>query len=92
MATGPSTARSKKTDPVDAPVSLYAATKRSGELISTSYTKLYGLKQSGLRFFTAYGPMGRPDMAYFGFTQKILSRRADRSFRRRQDGAGLHLY
>ena len=63
----------QETDPVDAPVSLYAATKRSGELISTSYTKLYGLKQSGLRFFTAYGPMGRPDMAYFGFTQKILS-------------------
>jgi UDP-glucuronate 4-epimerase len=63
----------KETDPVDAPVSLYAATKRSGELISTSYTKLYGLKQSGLRFFTVYGPMGRPDMAYFGFTQKILS-------------------
>jgi UDP-glucuronate 4-epimerase len=63
----------KETDPVDAPVSLYAATKRSGELISASYTKLYGLKQSGLRFFTVYGPMGRPDMAYFGFTQKILS-------------------
>ena len=63
----------KETDPVDAPVSLYAATKRSGELISASYSKLYGLKQSGLRFFTVYGPMGRPDMAYFGFTQKILS-------------------
>jgi UDP-glucuronate 4-epimerase len=63
----------KETDPVDAPVSLYAATKRSGELISASYTKLYDLKQSGLRFFTVYGPMGRPDMAYFGFTQKILS-------------------
>jgi len=63
----------KETDPVDAPVSLYAATKRSGELISASYTKLYGIKQSGLRFFTVYGPMGRPDMAYFGFTQKILS-------------------
>ena len=63
----------KETDPVDAPVSLYAATKRSGELISASYSTLYGLKQSGLRFFTVYGPMGRPDMAYFGFTQKILS-------------------
>jgi UDP-glucuronate 4-epimerase len=63
----------KETDAVDAPVSLYAATKRSCELLSSSYTKLYGLKQSGLRFFTVYGPMGRPDMAYFGFTQKILS-------------------
>jgi len=63
----------RETDPVDAPVSLYAATKRSGELISASYSKLYGLKQSGLRFFTVYGPLGRPDMAYFGFTQKILS-------------------
>jgi UDP-glucuronate 4-epimerase len=63
----------KETDPADAPVSLYAATKRSGELISASYTKLYGLKQSGLRFFTVYGPMGRPDMAYFSFTRKILS-------------------
>ncbi len=63
----------KETDPVDAPVSLYAATKRAGELISASYTTLYGLKQSGLRFFTVYGPMGRPDMAYFGFTRKILS-------------------
>ena len=63
----------KETDPVDAPVSLYAATKRAGELLSASYTKLYGLRQSGLRFFTVYGPMGRPDMAYFGFTRKILS-------------------
>jgi UDP-glucuronate 4-epimerase len=62
----------KETDPADQPVSLYAATKRSGELISASYSKLYGLKQSGLRFFTVYGPMGRPDMAYFSFTQKIL--------------------
>ena len=62
----------KETDPVDQPVSLYAATKRSGEILSASYTKLYGIKQSGLRFFTVYGPMGRPDMAYFGFTQKIL--------------------
>jgi UDP-glucuronate 4-epimerase len=63
----------KESDPVDQPVSLYAATKRSGELISASYSKLYGLKQSGLRFFTVYGPMGRPDMAYFSFTQNILS-------------------
>lgn len=63
----------KETDPVDAPVSLYAATKRSGELISGAYTRLYGLAQTGLRFFTVYGPMGRPDMAYFSFTRKILS-------------------
>ncbi len=61
-----------ETDPVDAPVSLYAATKRSCELMSGSYTRLYGMAQTGLRFFTVYGPMGRPDMAYFGFTQKIL--------------------
>ncbi|MFZ4122729.1 MAG: NAD-dependent epimerase/dehydratase family protein, partial [Caulobacterales bacterium] len=60
-------------DPVDAPASLYAATKRSCELISAAYAKLYGLRQTGLRFFTAYGPWGRPDMAYFSFTQKILA-------------------
>lgn len=62
----------RETDPVDAPVSLYAATKRSCELISQSYAKLYGFPQAGLRFFTVYGPWGRPDMAYFSFTQKIL--------------------
>ena len=62
----------REDDPVDAPVSLYAATKRAGELISQSYASLYGFPQSGLRFFTVYGPFGRPDMAYFGFTQKIL--------------------
>ena len=60
-------------DPVDAPVSLYAATKRAGELMSTSYATLFGLPQSGLRFFTVYGPWGRPDMAYFSFTEKILA-------------------
>jgi UDP-glucuronate 4-epimerase len=63
----------KETDSVDAPVSLYAATKRSCELISASYARLYGFPQAGLRFFTVYGPMGRPDMAYYGFTQKILA-------------------
>ena len=63
----------KETDPVDAPVSLYAATKRADELMSISYAKLYGFPMSGLRFFTVYGPWGRPDMAYFGFTQKILN-------------------
>jgi UDP-glucuronate 4-epimerase len=55
-----------------APVSLYAATKRACELMSHSYTSLYKLPQSGLRFFTVYGPWGRPDMAYFGFTEKIV--------------------
>jgi UDP-glucuronate 4-epimerase len=61
----------REDDPVDQPVSLYAATKRAGELMSTVYGKLYGLPQSGLRFFTVYGPWGRPDMAYFSFTRKI---------------------
>jgi UDP-glucuronate 4-epimerase len=60
-------------DPVDAPVSLYAATKRAGELMSGTYARLYGVPQSGLRFFTVYGPWGRPDMAYYGFTRKILA-------------------
>ena len=60
-------------DPVDAPVSLYAATKRSCELMSATYSHLYGLPQSGLRFFTVYGPWGRPDMAYFSFTDKMLA-------------------
>ena len=63
----------KETDPVDAPVSLYAATKRSCELMSASYSRLYGMAQTGLRFFTVYGEAGRPDMAYFGFTRKILA-------------------
>jgi len=63
----------KETDAVDAPVSLYAATKRANELMSISYAKLYGFPMSGLRFFTVYGPWGRPDMAYFGFTRKILN-------------------
>ncbi len=61
-----------ETDPVDGPVSLYAATKRSDELMSATYAHLYGIKQVGLRFFTVYGPWGRPDMAYWTFTEKIL--------------------
>ena len=60
-------------EPAVAPVSLYAATKRSGELMSETYAKLYGFPQTGLRFFTVYGPWGRPDMAYFSFTRKILA-------------------
>lgn len=62
----------REDDPVDAPVSLYAATKRSGELMAGTYARLYGIPASGLRFFTVYGPWGRPDMAYFSFTEKIL--------------------
>ena len=58
---------------MDAPVSLYAATKRCCELMSCSYAKLFGLAQSGLRFFTVYGPWGRPDMAAFLFTRAILA-------------------
>ena len=61
----------REDDPVDAPVSLYAATKRSCELLSESYAHLYAIPQSGLRIFTVYGPWGRPDMAYFKFTDKI---------------------
>lgn len=59
-------------DKVDNPVSLYAATKKSNELMAHAYSKLYGIPSTGLRFFTVYGPMGRPDMAYFGFTNKIV--------------------
>lgn len=62
----------REEDPAVSPVSLYAATKRSCELMSQSYASLYGFPQSCLRFFTVYGPMGRPDMAYFGFTEKIM--------------------
>ena len=60
-------------DNVDHPVSLYAATKRANELMAHSYAHLYGLASTGLRFFTVYGPWGRPDMAYFSFTRKILA-------------------
>lgn len=58
-------------DKVDNPVSLYAATKKSNELMAHAYSKLYGIPATGLRFFTVYGPGGRPDMAYFGFTNKL---------------------
>ena len=70
----------REDDPAMEPVSLYAATKRSGELMSTAYARLYGLPQTGLRFFTVYGPWGRPDMAYFGFTQAIADGRPIRVF------------
>ena len=59
-------------DKVDNPVSLYAATKKSNELMAHAYSKLYDIPSTGLRFFTVYGPCGRPDMAYFGFTNKLL--------------------
>ena len=59
-------------DKVDNPVSLYAATKKSNELMAHSYSKLYNIPSTGLRFFTVYGPAGRPDMAYFGFTNKLV--------------------
>ena len=60
-------------DKVDNPVSLYAATKKSNELLAHSYSKLYNIPSTGLRFFTVYGPAGRPDMAYFGFTNKLVN-------------------
>lgn len=61
------------TDPVDHPISLYAATKKSDELMAYTYSHLYGIPATGLRFFTVYGPFGRPDMAYFSFTRKIMA-------------------
>lgn len=67
-------------DRVDNPVSLYAATKKSNELMAHAYSKLYGIPATGLRFFTVYGPFGRPDMAYFSFTNKILAGEAIKIF------------
>ena len=67
-------------DRVDNPVSLYAATKKSNELFAHCYSKLYDIPTTGLRFFTVYGPAGRPDMAYFGFTNKLLKGETIRIF------------
>ena len=67
-------------DPVDNPVSLYAATKKSNELLAHSYSKLYNIPSTGLRFFTVYGPAGRPDMAYFGFTNQLRAGQTIRIF------------
>lgn len=67
-------------DKVDNPVSLYAATKKSNELMAHAYSKLYNIPSTGLRFFTVYGPAGRPDMAYFGFTNKLLKGEAIQIF------------
>jgi UDP-glucuronate 4-epimerase len=72
----------KETDAVDHPVSLYAATKRANELMAHTYAHLYGLPTTGLRFFTVYGPWGRPDMAYFSFTEAIRAGRPLRLFNR----------
>lgn len=66
----------KTTDPVDHPVSLYAATKKSNELMAHTYSHLYKFQCTGLRFFTVYGPWGRPDMAYFSFTENILANKS----------------
>lgn len=67
-------------DKVDNPVSLYAATKKSNELMAHAYSKLYNIPSTGLRFFTVYGPAGRPDMAYFSFTNKLLARESIKIF------------
>ena len=67
-------------DKVDNPVSLYAATKKSNELMAHAYSKLYNIPSTGLRFFTVYGPAGRPDMAYFGFTNKLLKGQTTQNF------------
>ena len=67
-------------DKVDNPVSLYAATKKSNELMAHAYSKLYNIPSTGLRFFTVYGPAGRPDMAYFGFTNKLCEGRTIQIF------------
>lgn len=69
-----------ESDPVDHPVSLYAATKKSDELISHAYAHLFGIPQTGLRYFTVYGPMGRPDMAYWIFTKALIERQPIRVF------------
>lgn len=67
-------------DKVDHPVSLYAATKKSNELMAYTYTHLFGMKTTGLRFFTVYGPKGRPDMAYFSFTNRLLNNKKIKIF------------
>ena len=68
-------------DKVDNPVSLYAATKKSNELMAHAYSKLYNIPSTGLRFFTVYGPAGRPDMAYFGFTNKLVNGETSKIFK-----------
>ena len=79
-------------DDVSRPVSLYAATKRTDELMAYTYAHLYQIPMTGLRFFTVYGPWGRPDMAAYIFTRQIFGRRSDQSFQSRQDATRFHLY
>ena len=76
----------------DHPLSLYAATKRADELMSESYAHLFGLPQTGVRFFTVYGPWGRPDMAVWRFTEAVLEGAADHALQSRPDETGLHLH
>jgi UDP-glucuronate 4-epimerase len=79
-------------DNVDHPISLYAASKKANELMAHSYSHLFALPTTGLRFFTVYGPWGRPDMAYFKFTQRHPGRAPDRDIQQRAAYARLHLY
>lgn len=79
-------------DKVDHPVSLYAATKKSDELLAHCYSKLYNIPSTGLRFFTVYGPAGRPDMAYFGFTDKLRAGENHTDFQLRSLRKRLHLH
>ena len=79
-------------DKVDNPVSLYAATKKSNELMAHSYSKLYNIPSTGLRFFTVYGPAGRPDMAYFGFTNKLIKGETIKIFNFRKLQTRFYIY
>ena len=79
-------------DNVDHPVSLYAATKKSNELMASAYSHLYGIPATGLRFFTVYGPWGRPDMAIWKFTEAILNNKPIQVFAEGNSAARLHLY
>jgi UDP-glucuronate 4-epimerase len=79
------------TDNVDHPVSLYAATKKANELMAHAYSHLYDIPMTGLRFFTVYGPWGRPDMAYFKFVDAIAHRQTHPGLQPRQDEARFHL-
>ena len=82
----------KESDNVDHPVSLYAASKKSNELMAHTYSHLFGIPTTGLRFFTVYGPWGRPDMALFLFTKAILEGKPVQRLQSRQDAARLHLH
>ena len=78
-------------DNVDHPISLYAATKKSNELMAHTYSHLYRMPTTGLRFFTVYGPWGRPDMALYKFADAIVDGRADQAVQSRQHAARFHL-